>query len=362
MAPDARARRAAGVVAAIVLASGVGACVPAPAAPKIAFFERDGAPREIVSNYYPLKVAARAGIVAVLDSSSRLGFKSSRVLVLDAKTGALVYQYAVPRATGRGGAATAVDIDASGRIYVAVDGALGIHVLRLSRDAAAPRRPAAASPRAGESTSASPQASTRPRSPAPAPARYTDEWDFIRRGKYPAGLRVGANDELVLVDGGNHRIVRIGWKGADPRVIGSSRDLDTPRGAALLPDGSICAKNGVPAAPAIACYDRAGMTRARFVLAGLAEPLEWFYNDVALGPDGKLYVTDYEKHMVRVFSQTGAPLGQIADPALKGPMGIAFDESANLYVADAWAKHLLRFRPVYEKEAAERARARAKEK
>ena len=358
--------RVAGVTLVVVAA---GACVaPAAVVPRIAYYERVDAPFTPDVAYYPLKIAARGDELAVLDTSANLGFKGSRILRLSAQTGAVLSATLVPRGTQRGAKAAAVAMDAGGRIYVAIEGPRQTHLLRLTKPAPKPSPPPA------------PQ-TVKPSGPpkvedgvggtvvggvvggllggtlvGPPSQAELQEWDELRGGKYPAGLAVDdAGAHLVLVDGGNHRLIRMAWKGTDPVVIGGARDLDLPRGLAWAKDGEIITKQSGHA-PLLARYNADGARVGEIEVKGLAEDLKWFYNELVVGPDGQLYMTDYQKARVIVISRDGKRQSELRDPAFKGPMGLAFDERNQLWVADAWAKRILKFKPVYEKEAARRTK------
>lgn len=387
----------------VVAGVGLSAC-PAPrvAVQRIAYFERVDAPLTPDVSYYPLKLAARAGTLAVLDTSANLGFKSSRILRLDAATGKLLTATSVPRGTQRGAKAAAVAMDAQGRIYVAIEGRRQTHLVRLTRPAPLP--PPKVQP--AVSPAPSPPVAAKEAITPPAPARREatrlrmralealrppvagdptagvargiiggtgtsggisarvravgrperQEWDALRGGKYPAGLAVdAAGENLVLVDGGNHRLIRMAWKGTDPVVIGSTRELELPRGVAWAADGEIITKKNAKGS-VLTRYRPDGALLGEVEVKGLTEDLKWFYNELLIGPDDKLYMTDYQKSCVRVLSRDGAHQSELRDPLFKGPMGLAFDEQNNLWVADAWGKRILKFRPVYEKEAAARVK------
>ncbi len=75
----------------------------------------------------------------------------------------------------------------------------------------------------------------------------------------------------------------------------------------------------------------------------LAEPQGTFYGprDIAVDPDGNLYVTDTGNKRVQKFDPDGNPLGQWggagSDPGqFLEPVGIAIDQQGNIYVADTW--------------------------
>jgi sugar lactone lactonase YvrE len=297
----------------------VAACGHGRAAWTLVDFEPAGRIGRGEYHYYPLKVAARGGWVAVLDGSPNLGYRNSRVLLFRKALGRLAAASEIPRGAQRGAKGHALSIDRKGRVYVAVEDAEKTHVLRL----------------------------------VPGPggrSLFRQEWDSILGGKYPTGILVDPKDQIVLVDGGNHRIIRLAWKGMDPMVIGSSRELDHPRGIAIDPQGNLYTHTIQGQKLLVLKYAPSGSLLASFPVEGVQEPLAWFYNDLVVDSQGRIYLTDYAKARVLVLGAGGEVLREIKDPTFKGPMGLALDEDGSLYVADAWAKSVLHLRPVYEHE------------
>lgn len=85
----------------------------------------------------------------------------------------------------------------------------------------------------------------------------------------------------------------------------------------------------------------------------------FFPRDVAMGPDGDLFVADSENHCVRRLREgrmetvlgtcgeegQGAPRGNPAKVLLNKPMGIDVGPDGALYVADSWNHRILRVNP-----------------
>jgi hypothetical protein len=268
-------------------------------------------------HYQPLKVAARGGWVAVLDGAPNLGYRNSRVLLFRKTTGALVATSEIPRGTGQGAKGHGLALDGQGRLYVAVEDLEKTHLLRLSL---------------GEL------------------GELTQEWDAIQGGKYPTGIQVDARGALVLVDGGNHRIIRMPWKGLDPQVIGSSRNFDLPRGLAVDAQGNLYTHTLRERTLWVLKFSPTGNLLRSFAVQEVGEPLAWFYNDLAVDARGRLYLSDYAKARILVLNAAGEQVAEIKTAAFKGPMGLALDEEEHLFVADAWAKEVFHFRPVFEHE------------
>jgi tripartite motif-containing protein 71 len=67
--------------------------------------------------------------------------------------------------------------------------------------------------------------------------------------------------------------------------------------------------------------------------------------DVAVGPDGNVYVAEFGTHRISVFSPNGALVKIIGERELVAPLGVAVAPDGNVYVADAEAGGLLTFSP-----------------
>ncbi len=82
-----------------------------------------------------------------------------------------------------------------------------------------------------------------------------------------------------------------------------------------------------------------------------AEPYAfWGPRDVAIGPDGNVYVSDTGNKRITVFDPNGRYLralgGEGSGPGqLKEPVGIAFDPAGNLWVADTWNQRIQKLNP-----------------
>jgi predicted membrane-bound mannosyltransferase/DNA-binding beta-propeller fold protein YncE len=136
------------------------------------------------------------------------------------------------------------------------------------------------------------------------------------RFNLPHGIAVAADNSIYVADSGNHRIQR------------------------LAPDGEVLAVWGDPSP--VAGGDAPDGT--------FSEP--W---DVAVGPDGSVYVADTWNHRIQKFTADGQFLAKwgfgisqnLDDPyGLYGPRGIAVDDFGLVYVTDTGNKRIL----VYDEE------------
>lgn len=129
----------------------------------------------------------------------------------------------------------------------------------------------------------------------------------------PRGLRVAPDGTLYVADSRNHRIQHLAADGTVLHTWGVFGDSNT----GAIPDGSF------------------------------NEP--W---DVAIGPDGSVYVTDTWNHRVQKFTADGQFLakwgsfgqGETAT-AFWGPRGIAVDPLGRVYVMDTGNKRVVIFDP-----------------
>ena len=127
----------------------------------------------------------------------------------------------------------------------------------------------------------------------------------------PRGIRVAPDGTLYVADSRNHRIQHLAADGTVLHTWGVFGDSNT----GAVPDGAF------------------------------NEP--W---DVAIGPDGSIYVTDTWNHRVQKFTADGRFLakwgqfGQGETPtAFWGPRGLAIDQQGRLYVMDTGNKRVVVF-------------------
>jgi DNA-binding beta-propeller fold protein YncE len=165
----------------------------------------------------------------------------------------------------------------------------------------------------------------------------------------PIGLAVTREDELLVSDGDNHRVLRYGRDGRLLQAIGSGEraagmdGFNTPAGLSLDEQGNIYVVdilNGrvvqlSPDGAYVRQFGRLGDTAGT-----LSRP-----KDVAVDPAGNVYVSDSLLASVQVFDQQGEYLGFIGREKthdrrsfslFRAPAGITIHQD-RLYVVDRFA-------------------------
>ncbi len=177
----------------------------------------------------------------------------------------------------------------------------------------------------------------------------------------PRGVAVGPDGSVYVTDGGNQRVQRFESDGAFLEVVGERelQPLSDPWDVAVAPDGSVyiadtwnhrmqrLAGDGGPALE----WGVFGQANVEDGEAG--HSLLYGPRGVAVGPStdadpeagGLVYVTDTGNKRVQVFEATGAFAfqfggGGIGEGRMDEPVGIAFGPEGNVYVADTWNRRV----------------------
>ncbi|HVL90861.1 MAG TPA: hypothetical protein VM841_11580 [Actinomycetota bacterium] len=181
----------------------------------------------------------------------------------------------------------------------------------------------------------------------------------------PIGIAVDADGNVVVADAGANRIRKVAKDGTVTTIAGSGEEgaangaatdatFRGPRGVAIGVDGTIyvadtgnhlirtIGPNGTVATLA-GSPGKKGLKNAPGAGALFNAPI-----GIGIGPDGTLFVTEFDNHTIRVVSKDGKIVRQLAGTGVKGfkdeaalkaqfdsPVGIAVDAKGVVYVADA---------------------------
>ncbi|MEO5332404.1 MAG: hypothetical protein H7839_10305 [Magnetococcus sp. YQC-5] len=163
----------------------------------------------------------------------------------------------------------------------------------------------------------------------------------------PMGMRNDAKGNLYVVDGTKKTVVVFDQDGKYLRTMGGPDFFENPSAVAVNPEGTRVyaldtgSTQGKPEFHRLQVFDgQSGKHLFSIGKRGRGDGELNLARDVAMGPDGLLYVVDGGNFRIAVFDQqgkfqrafgtVGRRLGQFARPK-----GIAIDNENNLYVSDA---------------------------
>ncbi|MBF0152825.1 MAG: 6-bladed beta-propeller [Magnetococcales bacterium] len=163
----------------------------------------------------------------------------------------------------------------------------------------------------------------------------------------PMGMRMDVKGNLYVMDGTRKAVVVYDREGKYLRTIGGPDFFEHPSSVAVNPDGTRVfaldtgSSQGKPEYHRLQVFD--GVSGKHLYSIGKRGSKDGELNlarDVAVGPDGLLYVIDGGNFRVQVFDQNGKfvrgfgsvgrRLGQFARPK-----GLALDKDNNIYISDA---------------------------
>ena len=172
----------------------------------------------------------------------------------------------------------------------------------------------------------------------------------------PRGVAIGPEGRVYVADGGNHRVQVFDSEGRFLRQWGtqgsSPGQFQEPWGLAVAPNGDIYVadtwNHRVQVFDAEGNFLRGWGTFAQTTEAVGAEGQFWGPRDVAIDPQGNVYVTDTGNKRAQEFSPEGEFLGQwggvgIERGKMDEPVGIAINNVGHIYIADTWNQRVQKF-------------------
>lgn len=141
------------------------------------------------------------------------------------------------------------------------------------------------------------------------------------------------------------------------RYSAVSLGLRQPLDLAVAPDGDVYVTDAsdrvtvvTPAGKALRRWGKRGSGRGEFSFADPSDPSGNLFAPIAVGPEGKVYVADRGNHRVEVFSSTGKFIRQFGSyGAGRGQfiviLGLTVDSAGNVYVSDDQQQTVSKFSP-----------------
>jgi uncharacterized protein (TIGR03663 family) len=175
----------------------------------------------------------------------------------------------------------------------------------------------------------------------------------------PRGMDVAPDGTIYVADTGSHRIVHLTPEGAVVDAWGTFADInqgDAPGGTfnepwdvAVAPDGSVYVADTWN--HRVQHFSAGGQFLGMFGTQGQGETLEAFWGPRAVVVDaqGRVYVADTGNKRIVVFNANGEALTTFGGPGfepgnLNEPVGLALAEDGTLFVADTWNMRIQAFR------------------
>jgi sugar lactone lactonase YvrE len=170
----------------------------------------------------------------------------------------------------------------------------------------------------------------------------------------PMGVDIGADNTIFVADVGAKKIYVYDAFGMYLRTIGRRGELDRPVDVAVSPDGKqvfVMDAGGIDSQRhRVVVYDGQGVQRRVIGRRGEGEGEFNLPTQVALAPDGTLYVLDAGNFRVQAFSPEGKFLRSWGGAGrgfgdFARPRGLAVDGDGNVYVSDAAYRNFQVFNP-----------------
>jgi len=179
----------------------------------------------------------------------------------------------------------------------------------------------------------------------------------------PHGLAVAPDGSLYVADSNNHRVQKFDASGKFLLAFGSfsgpnnpnppTGTFNEPWGIAVGPDGSVYVADTWN--HRIQKFDSSGNFLKAWGTAGQTDiggqgGIFWGPRDVAIGKDGRVYVSDTGNKRVQVFTADGEFVTQFGGLGVEAgrldePVGLAIAPDGNLVVADTWNQRVQVFSP-----------------
>jgi DNA-binding beta-propeller fold protein YncE len=173
--------------------------------------------------------------------------------------------------------------------------------------------------------------------------RYSLLQDSRRRDlRSPIGVAVGVGDRLFVSDGERALVFVFSPSNKPLFSFGQGEGLQRPTGMAVSGDRLLVSDTMGHRVLVYRVRDRGAELLFQFGGRGDGPGLFNFPVDIAVGPDGRIYVNDSMNFRVQVFDAQGKfirALGRAGDStgSFQRSKGVALDSDGNLYVVDALA-------------------------
>ncbi len=181
--------------------------------------------------------------------------------------------------------------------------------------------------------------------------RGTGPGRFIK----PAGLAVDGDGNLYVADSGNHRVQKFDREGGFIAEVGSlgsgEGEFNEPWGVAVDSEGNLYVADTWN--NRIQKFDRDlnFLTQWGQPASDLSNPKPydfWGPRDVAIDPEGNVWVADTGNSRVLKFASDGTFLTSLGEPGseprqLREPVGIEIAANGDIFVADAWNRRIQHF-------------------
>jgi DNA-binding beta-propeller fold protein YncE len=171
----------------------------------------------------------------------------------------------------------------------------------------------------------------------------------------PRGIATSPDGSIYIADSGNHRIQHFAQDGSLLNAWGSFADatvsaapggtFNAPWDVAVGPDGSIYVADTWNHRVQKFSPQGEFLTMWGYFGAGEAPEAFWGPRSIAVGADGNVFVTDTGNKRVVVFTADGAPVTSFgslgfAPGQFDEPVGLALDDQGRLFVADTWNQRI----------------------